>query len=282
MAEPARRGPAVEQPVGAGCVLGQVGVALARVDDHGLVVVAAEGLDRARVAVGAAVVRVHLEDVAVVLGHAVPAREVRALLAGQPGAPGGGTARAVGGRTGDAHPFGDLAAAPDLDDRAAARRGRVVDEALGVRDGVGPVLPAAPELVVVDEEGDPAAALEGGGAVVVGRGALAGLQLRHPAVGDHSVGEPGGEREQSGRVGDEGAVAGLARAALLVAPRAVLGRQRPRSGGEGCDRPGERDARACEDGTGGEVSAAERHRISRVGRWCACRTVVGAHAPART
>ncbi len=282
MPEAAGRGPAVEQPVGPGGVLGQVRVALARVDDHGLVVVPAEGLDGLRVAVGAAVVRVDLEDVAVVLGHAVLAGEVGVLLAGQPGVPGGGAARAVGRRTGDAHPFGDLAAAPDLDDRATAGRGRVVDEALGERDGTVPVLPPALELVVVDEEGDAAVALEGRGPVVVGRGGLAGLQPGDAAVRDHAVPEAGGKGEDAGRIGDERAVAGLTGPPVLVAARAVLGRERTRSGGEGADRPGERDSRAGDDGTGGEVSAAERHRVSRGGEWCACRAVVGAHAPART
>ncbi len=257
-------------------------MALARVDDHGLVGVPAEGLDRLRVAVGAPVVRVDLEHVPVVLGHAVLAREVLGLLAGQPGLPGGGAARAVGRRTGDAHPFGDLAAAPDLDDRAAAGRGRVVDEALGEWDGVRPVRPLALELVVVDEEGDPAVALEGGRAVVVGRRGLARFEGGDPAVGDHAVAESGGEGEQSRRVREERAVAGLAGPALLVAPGPVVGRQRTRGGGEGADRSGERDSRAGDDGAGGEVSTAERHRVSRGGEVGACRAVVGAHAPART
>ena len=195
--EALRRGPAVEEAVGAGRVLGEVGVAALGVDDDGLVGVAAEGLDGLGVAVGAAVVGVDLEDVAVVLGHAVLAGLVLVLLAGEPGAPRGAAARAVGGGARDADPLGDLAAGPDLDDRAAAGRGRVVDEALGERHRVLPVGAGALELVVVDEEGGAAGAVEGGGAVVVGRGELARLQLGLPAVGDDAVRESGGQREDA-------------------------------------------------------------------------------------
>ena len=76
------RGPAVQEAVRAAGVLRVVDAGALRLDDARLVRVAAEGLDRLRVAVGGPVVRVDLEDVAVALAGAR-----LGLLAGQPGVP---------------------------------------------------------------------------------------------------------------------------------------------------------------------------------------------------
>jgi hypothetical protein len=202
--EAVRRDPAEEKAVGLVGVLRQIGVAALGVDDDGLVVEAAEGLDGPRVAVGAAVVGVDLEDMAVVLGHTVLAGPVGVLLAGQPGAPRGVSTSAVGGGTGYADPFGTAAVAVGLDDRAAAGRGGVVDEALGERDGVLPLGAGALELMVDDQERRSAGAFEGGGAVVLLGGELTRLQLGDPAVGDDPVREPGGQGEEALGVGEQG------------------------------------------------------------------------------
>lgn len=242
-------------------------MAALRVDDDGLVVVTPEELQGFGVPVGAPVGRVDLEDVTVVPGHAVDAGPVGVLLAGEPGAPRGAAARAVGGGARDADPLGDPAVGAHLDDGAAAGRGGVVDQALGERHGVGPVGARALQLVVVDEEGGAAGAVEGGRAVVVGGGELARLQAGLPAVGDDPVAEAGGQREDAPGVGEQrsvsdAAVPGRRGAAGVRAGLRVRGREGVRRAGEVSHAARQRDARAGERGAGGEVPAGERHGVS--------------------
>ncbi len=124
----------------------------------------------------------------------------------------------------------------------------------------------AAEFVVVDEEGGAARALEGGGAVVVGRGVLAGLQPGPAGVGDDLVPEAGGQGEDPVRVGDQRPVADPAVivAVAVLLPRAVgvRGREGVGRGGEGADAARQHDPGSGERGAAGEVPAAERHGVS--------------------
>ena len=235
------------------------------VHHDGFMGVTAQRLDGLGVAARAAVRGVDLEDIAVVLGHAVLAGPVLGLLTGQPGAPRGVAARAVGGGAGEPHPLGDLVAA-HLDDRAAAGRGGVVDEALGERDGVLPAGSRALQLVVVDEQGRAARTGEGGGAVMVGRGELPGLQPGPPAVRDDPVREPGGQRENAVRIEEQRPVADPAvpGGRLLPDGAGLRGREGLGRGGEGADAARQRDPGPGERGLSGEVPAAERHGVSPV------------------
>lgn len=163
-------------------------------------VVAAEGLDRARVgrAVGP-----DLEDVAVVLlvdalgaVLALPllAGVVDGLLAGQPGPPRRRAAGAVGGGAGDRDELTEVGAARVGGDHGAAarRRARVVDSALDERhrDALTGL-----DLVVLDERVAPTPAAEHHHPVVVGRRLLTRPQGRLPGGGDDGVREPLGQRE---------------------------------------------------------------------------------------
>lgn len=235
------------------------------VDDDRLVRVAAQRLDRLRVAVGPAVVRVDLEDVAVVLQEAVLAGLVLGLLAGQPGAPRGAAMRRSWWRS-PATPTHSTtwppcwATSTMVTPPAGAG---VVDQALGQRDRVRPVGAGTGQLVVGGEQRGTAQALEGGGAVMVGGGRLAGLQLGDAGPGDDAVREALGQREDALGVGDQLAVAEPA----VVPGRAGRrgGRRGVRGEGAGCGREdvdgsGQRDSGAGDRRALGEVSAGERHR----------------------
>ncbi|GAA3108300.1 hypothetical protein GCM10020254_62820 [Streptomyces goshikiensis] len=137
--------------------------------------------------------------------------------------------------------------------------------------------------MVVDEEGDPAVPLEGGRPVVVGRGGLAGVQLRDAAVRDHAVPEAGRQGQDAGRVGPQRAVARLTGPAVLIAQGAVVGRQRP----PGAVASAATVPVSATPAPAMTVRAVKSLRLSGigspgVGRWCAGDAVVGAHAPART
>ena len=196
-ARPARQEP-VEQPERLlERVLGLVHGPVARVDGDRLVL---EPSHRGqRLGDGPVLpVRVDLEDEPVVLGVVAGARLVLVLLAGQPGVPRGGAARAVHRGAGDGDPLGvDAAAGPDLQRGAAARRARIVGDPL---DGRHPVRGVRAVLVVADEPGAPLPAGEGGHAVAgAGDGPLSGAQ-RLPLAGQDGVPEPARQVQEPVRV----------------------------------------------------------------------------------
>ena len=222
---PLRRRPAVEQAVRGARVLGQVDAAALRVDREGLVGVAAERLDGLgdRLAVGE-----DLEGVAVV-ARVDPAGAVLAgpggaalglgLLAGQPAAPGGRAAGAVGQRAGDADPLPQVATpVVGLDHRApaAVERRRVVDGALDVRHAQRR---AGRQLVVLDQPQPVTLRVEHRGPVVVRGGGGAVAELGLPGVGHHLVGEARRQREQPVRVVDQRREGALAAARRGTGPR---------------------------------------------------------------
>jgi hypothetical protein len=199
-AEPGGWGPPVDGAVGVGGVLGEVDGEGVGVDAAGLVDEPAEGFDRLRVSVGLQVDRVDLEDVAVTV--------LVGLLAGQPGAPGGDPASAVGGGPGECDGLPDeLAVGGGLDDGAAAAGVLAPGVAAQVRDGAA-VVGAAADLVVEHDEHVPVRGWERGGTVVDPGGGVLGVEAGLPGLGDHSVGEPLGQREHAVRVVDEGPVSG--------------------------------------------------------------------------
>src|SRR5439155_21117541 len=106
-------------------------------------------------------------------------------------------------------------------------------------------------------------AVEGGGAVVVGGGELARLQLGPAAVGDDPVLEAGGEGEDAVRVGDQRSVADAVCAGRRLARfLGVRGRKGVGGGGEGADAARQRDTGTGDRGFSGEVPAGERHGVS--------------------
>jgi hypothetical protein len=103
----------------------------------------------------------------------------------------------------DADPFGDpTTVAVDLDDRAAARRARVVGQPAQVGHGeIGAERLA--DLVVVDQHGAARGPGERPGAVVVPRGRLTRLQLRDPGARDDRVAEAARQRQTLRGVGHQ-------------------------------------------------------------------------------
>ncbi len=168
------RAPAVEQAVGAAGVLGAVDVAAPGVDDDGLVREAPEGLDRAGVVRVARVVRVDLEDVAVVLADVLGGvGQLLGLLAGEPGAPRADPAGAVGPGAGERDDLGDAPAAAVDGDRRRAALGAalVVGDAGAVGHGGRHRVGVAVAVLVVRHEHPAAAAAGEGAGAVVARGA---------------------------------------------------------------------------------------------------------------
>jgi hypothetical protein len=255
--------PAVDQPGRVGRVLGEVDVTAARVDRRRLVLETAQRQDRLGVQVGVAVERVDLEDVPVVLLEAVGPGEGVDLLARQPGVPGRLAARAVGPRPGDPDPLGGpVAVAADLDDRAAPRGARVVGQAVQVRDDQVVGAERLADLVVVHQDRPAAPGAEGAGPVVVARGGLARVQLRHPGVGDDRVAEALGQRESPGRVRDQRPVPGRRRR-----PGRVRRRQQHLRAAEE-EHTGAGGGRALEEVAAGQSCT---HRVSARGGGSRCR-----------
>ena len=202
-----------------------------------LVGVPAQAFDRPRVrgAVGP-----DLEDVAVVLLEdagpvaLVPrvAGPVLGLLAGEPGAPRGRAAGAVGDGAGEGDELAEVAAGPvGRDHRAAAGvdGARVVDRALDVRHAE---LGARVDLVVLDQGVPAAAGVVDGHAVVVGRGrALAAVEPGDAGPGDDGVAEALGQGQDAVGVVDERREGHADRfPAGLAAGRAGLGQRRHGAG----------------------------------------------------
>ncbi len=201
-------------------VLGLVDDAVSRVDGDRLVLEAAHRGERYGAgAVG--VRRVDLEDEAVILGVAVRAGPVLGLLAGQPGAPRGGPARAVDRRTGDRDAFGEHLALPvQRQRRTAALARRIVGEALDRRDRE---LRGDAVLVVAHQVDAAVAARERRHSVVVaGDRALAGAE-RVALAGQDPVAETFRQVEQAVRVGDQRAIAPVAEVLCGGGAREELG-----------------------------------------------------------
>ncbi len=246
-------------------VLGLVDDAVARVHRDRLVLEAAHRGQRDR-AGAVRVVRVDLEDEAVVLGVPVGARLVLGLLAGQPGPPRGGPARAVDGRTRDGDTLGqDAVAGVQRQRRAAALTRRVVGEAGDGRDGPwggGAVLVVAHQVDAAAVPGG-AAPGEGGHAVVVGGDRpLPGAQLVALA-GQDPVGEAPRQVEQAVRVGDQRAVSGVAQVLRGCGSREELGEiagegdRDAQGAGTGQDLTARRTAPGCRGGVGRGVGHGE-------------------------
>ncbi len=240
-------------------VLGLVDDAGLRVERHRLVDETAHGLERHGVdrAVGAGG---HLEDVAV----RDPADRLDGLLAGEPRAPRGEAAGAVGARAPDAHPLATEASGVpagvrrvggvELHGGGAAVAGRVVAAAA---QGAG--LRAV--LVVAHEAGEPGAGGEGGHAVVAAgqrpdRSASSGHGKRRPRLAEGDVAEPFGEPEVAHV--DERPVATVVRAGGRTSGRAV--RPIAGSGEESDEGPRRHGGGPSRHGATGEEPASVHRR----------------------
>ncbi len=204
-------------------VLGEVEDAGGGIEGDGFVLEASEALEGARLGESAVGAGGDFEGPAVVLCVLIVG-ELFGFLAGDPCAPGGGSAGAVVlGACQREEVADESPGAGVVDERGDASEGRPVGagragvvEAVGVDAVEQFVVPAegpfargeVGDFVVAHEDGQAVGAGEGGHAVVQ-RGDEEAVVHALAVLGDHVVGEAGGEVDDAERIGLEGAEEGV-------------------------------------------------------------------------